>query len=67
MFTHKKIYLAVAGCIALSPAFAAEDTAETSPSINLAPVVVTATRVEQNSFDLPVSICKPPRISATHY
>lgn len=53
MFTHKKIYLAVAGCIAVSPGFAADDT---SNSINLAPVVVTATRVEQNSFDLPVSI-----------
>ncbi len=56
MFTYKKIYLAVVGCAALSPAFAAEDAAETSSSINLAPIVVTATRVEQNSFDLPVSI-----------
>jgi iron complex outermembrane recepter protein len=29
---------------------------ESSKTLNLAPVVVTATRVEQNSFDLPVSI-----------
>lgn len=34
-------------------AFSASANAE---SINLSPVVVTATRVEQNSFDLPVSI-----------
>ena len=29
---------------------------ETEPKLNLAPVAVTATRMEQNTFDLPVSI-----------
>lgn len=27
-----------------------------APGLNLSPIVVTATRVEQNSFDIPVSI-----------
>lgn len=50
-----KISRAVATCFALATSFSfcvqAEDSAQT-----LSPVVVTATRVEQNSFDLPVSI-----------
>ena len=33
-----------------------QNQAETPPSIQLAPTVVTATRVEQPSFDLPLAI-----------
>lgn len=59
MFTPKRLTLAVLGCTVCSPAFAAElsnDEIESANVMLVAPVVVTATRVEQNSFDLPVSI-----------
>jgi iron complex outermembrane recepter protein len=50
--------LALAGFVSLAvPAVADEAaTAEQSNTIVAAPVVVTGTRVEQNSFDLPMSI-----------
>jgi iron complex outermembrane receptor protein len=49
---HKKtIYLAVLGTLINSPQLLAAENA-----LVTAPVVVTATRVEQNSFDLPVAI-----------
>lgn len=63
MFPQKKLYLAVAGCLAFSTAVAAEPSVRLSPEevetanvMLVSPVVVTATRIEQNSFDLPVSI-----------
>lgn len=63
MFPQKKLYLAVAGCLACSTAVAAEPSVRLSPEevetanvMLVSPVVVTATRIEQNSFDLPVSI-----------
>lgn len=59
MFCHKKITLAVASCLACSTAFAAgltPDEIDIANTMQISPVVVTATRVEQNSFDLPVSI-----------
>jgi len=50
MFTKKLIPLAIASlCNLANPAFAAE-------TISLSPIVVTATRTEQKSFDLPVAI-----------
>lgn len=52
-----KIHLAVAVVIASASATSqvyADD--QTSVGINISPIVVTATRTEQNSFDLPVSI-----------
>jgi iron complex outermembrane receptor protein len=49
---HKKtVYLAVLGTLISSPELIAAENI-----IVTAPVVVTATRVEQNSFDLPVAI-----------
>lgn len=54
MFSLKPIHLAVAAALAASPAWAEEPLTEDSTIT--APVVVTATRVEQNSFDLPLSI-----------
>lgn len=53
MFAAKKIYLAVAACCVAAPAFAEDDI---DYHVLSSPVVVTATRVEQNSFDLPMSI-----------
>ncbi len=53
MFSQKSLSLAVVGCF-LTTMVSADD-AVTNTGIT-APVVVTATRVEQNSFDLPVSI-----------
>ncbi len=47
-FNRKPLFILIAAIV--SPQVYAEDT------ISLAPVVVTATRTEQNSFDLPVSI-----------
>lgn len=52
MFTQKSISIAVFGCFAATVAWAEEPALDAIS----APVVVTATRVEQNSFDLPVSI-----------
>jgi iron complex outermembrane receptor protein len=54
MFLQKKIYLAVAGCCLASTSAIAQD--EIDYHVLSSPVVVTATRVEQNSFDLPMSI-----------
>lgn len=59
MFPRKPLYLAIAGCLACSFANAADLTHEEVETANVmlaSPVVVTATRIEQNSFDLPVSI-----------
>jgi iron complex outermembrane receptor protein len=60
MFKQTKLHLAIAGCLASSLSIAAEpltqDEIETANVLLAAPVVVTATRQEQNSFDLPVSI-----------
>ncbi len=59
MFPQRPLYLAVVGCLACSFANAADLTHEEIETANVlltAPVVVTATRVEQNSFDLPMSI-----------
>lgn len=51
-FNHKKIiHFAVLGALGLSQNTIAADNA-----IVTSPIVVTATRVEQNSFDLPVAI-----------
>ena len=47
-FNQKPLFILIAAIV--SPQVYAEDT------ISLAPVVVTATRTEQNSFDLPVAI-----------
>lgn len=54
MYTPKKIALAVAGCCLTTTVAVAQD--EIDYHVLSSPVVVTATRVEQNSFDLPVSI-----------
>jgi iron complex outermembrane receptor protein len=60
MFTQKKLSLALAGCFVSTLSIAAEpltqDEIEMANVLLAAPVVVTATRQEQNSFDLPVSI-----------
>jgi iron complex outermembrane receptor protein len=62
MFSRTKLSLAVAGCFAFSYSLAAEpakitsDEAEVANVMLASPVVVTATRIEQSSFDLPVSI-----------
>lgn len=53
-FKIKLITLAVlAACSHSVLSFAADDTTQT---IKMAPVVVTGTRIEQNSFDLPIAI-----------
>lgn len=52
MISQKSLTIAVVGCFTATAAWADE----AAPSTISAPVVVTATRVEQNSFDLPVSI-----------
>lgn len=51
MLDRTPLFLAIAASLASAPTWAEED-ADTIA----APVVVTATRVEQNSFDLPMSI-----------
>ena len=57
VFTIKKISssLAMVGLISVSIPLFADETEQTSKIVT-APVVVTATRTEQNSFDLPMSI-----------
>lgn len=50
-FSQKTLFLAVLGVVSCMQQAVAEEAIST-----LAPVVVTATRVEQNSFDLPVAI-----------
>ncbi len=53
-FKLKLLTLAILASSSYSPiSFSAEDTTE---SIYMAPVVVTGTRIEQNSFDLPIAI-----------
>lgn len=52
MRTFKPLPFAVAAALASLPAWAEETAADAIGS----PVVITATRIEQNSFDLPVSI-----------
>jgi iron complex outermembrane receptor protein len=52
---NRKLSRAVAACFALGSCLPAVVQAEESAQ-TLSPLVVTATRVEQNSFDLPVSI-----------
>ncbi len=65
MFTRKKLYLAISISLICSVSFAAEsadsnqltpDEIEAANVMLLSPLVVTATRTAQNSFDLPVSI-----------
>ena len=59
MFPRKPLFLAIAGCLVSSHSAAADLTRDEIEAANVmlaAPVVVTATRIEQNSFDLPVSI-----------
>lgn len=51
MFSRKPLYLAILASLTANSAWAEEST-----EVMAAPVVVTATRVEQNSFDLPMSI-----------
>jgi iron complex outermembrane receptor protein len=51
VFSRRPLYLAIATSLVSLPAWAEE-----SPDLIASPVVVTATRVEQNSFDLPMSI-----------
>lgn len=53
-FKLKLLTTAVISTLSLSHGAIAEETTE--KQINMAPVVVTATRAEQNSFDLPVAI-----------
>ncbi len=56
-FNQKIVSLAVISTLGFSQfIFSPEILAEETTTINAAPVVVTATRVEQNSFDLPVAI-----------
>ncbi|MES2547681.1 MAG: TonB-dependent receptor [Pseudomonadota bacterium] len=53
-FKLKLLTLAILASSSYSPiSFSAEDTTE---NIYMAPVVVTGTRIEQNSFDLPIAI-----------
>ncbi|OGV77545.1 MAG: hypothetical protein A3I83_09255 [Methylotenera sp. RIFCSPLOWO2_02_FULL_45_14] len=47
--------LVLAGLLSI-PGSALAEVAEAANVINIAPIVVTGTRVEQNSFDLPMSI-----------
>ena len=60
IFRIKKLpsQLALAGFVGLSLPVMADEATSTEPSkaIVTAPIVVTGTRVEQNSFDLPMSI-----------
>jgi iron complex outermembrane receptor protein len=62
LFSPKKLSIAVAGCFIYSFALAADppkttpDEAEAAKVMLISPVVVTGTRIEQNSFDLPMSI-----------
>jgi iron complex outermembrane receptor protein len=55
MFKPNPLKLAVAASLVTTSAWAEVPSSEEPPVI-AAPVVVTATRIEQNSFDLPVSI-----------
>jgi len=50
----KLIPLAILSAFSYSPSSFAED--ESKKTIHLAPIVVTGTRIEQNSFDLPIAI-----------
>jgi len=55
MFNKKLISIATfSACVAMQQTYAAEDNSDKPIIAN--PVVVTATRVEENSFDLPVAI-----------
>lgn len=54
MFTPRKIRLAVASCCLAATPAVAQDVIDYH--VLSSPVVVTATRMEQNSFDLPMSI-----------
>lgn len=65
MFRQKSLPLAITACFACSGAWAAEpapsapltpEEVEAANVLLVAPVVVTATRIEQSSFDLPVAI-----------
>lgn len=53
MYSPKALHIAIAGTLTALPVWA-EDAVE--EPLLASPVVVTATRVEQNSFDLPVAI-----------
>lgn len=54
IFKTKTLSLAALGACCIAQHAIADESA--SEIINMAPVVVTATRIEQNSFDLPVAI-----------
>lgn len=54
MITPKPLHLAIIACSAASPVWA-DDNPPAALAIT-SPLVVTATRVEQNSFDLPMAI-----------
>jgi len=56
-FNQKVVSVAVLSTLGFSQlVFSPTILAEETTTINAAPVVVTATRVEQNSFDLPIAI-----------
>lgn len=59
-FKFRTLHLALAGALTIPMVSHADsitqDGANNADRLQLAPMVVTATRVEQNSFDLPVSI-----------
>lgn len=57
MFIRKILPLAIAGTFIPALSYGAEDTSNSETKAQtLSPVVITATRQEQNSFDLPVAI-----------
>lgn len=54
-FNRKNSFLALAGIFGISTSLLAQ-AAEEGAVLTMAPIVVTGTRVEQSSFDLPMSI-----------
>lgn len=56
IYKRKILSIAILSTLGVSQTVIADETEATAESVRLAPVVVTATRVEQNSFDLPVAI-----------
>lgn len=56
IYKRKILSIAILSTLGVSQTVIADEAEATAESVRLAPVVVTATRVEQNSFDLPVAI-----------